>query len=112
MTVSVLPHAANPLDAELYTAAVCRPRSPGRTVQSNAPVNQQLLLHQHARETRAGWAWYTASVTDGYLNVQTHTTDDWWAAADTPAERAAEKGSEGVTGRVRGRDASDKTPQV
>jgi len=53
-TVSVLPHAANPLDAELYTAAVCRPRSPGRTVQSNAPVNQQLLLHQHARETRAG----------------------------------------------------------
>ena len=53
-TVSVQPHTVNPLDAELYTAAVFRPWSPGRTVHSNASVNQQLLLQQHARETRAG----------------------------------------------------------
>jgi len=36
-TVSVPPHAANPLDAELYTAVVCRPRSPGRTVHITHP---------------------------------------------------------------------------
>ena len=75
-TVSVPPHTANPLDAELYTVAVCRPRSPGRTVHSNASVNQQLLLHQHAGETRACWlsVIHRCDVTDGYLIVQSHTS--------------------------------------
>jgi len=50
-TVSVPPHAANPLDAELYTAVVCRPRS---HCSHNASVNKQLLLHQRAQERRAG----------------------------------------------------------
>ena len=36
MTVSVPPHAANPFGAELYTAVVCRPRSPDRADHSNA----------------------------------------------------------------------------
>ena len=75
----------------------------------NASANKQLLLHQRAQERRAGWAWYTASITDGYLNVQSHTNDEWWATADTPAEREPwGRGSDGVTSRVHGRDASDR----
>ena len=77
-TVFVPPHTANPLDAELYTAAVCRPRSPGRTVHSNASVNQRLLLRQRAGETTAT-CWlsviHRCDVINGNLSVQSHTSD-------------------------------------
>ena len=35
----MLPHSANPLNAELYTAALCCAQSPDHAVHSNASVN-------------------------------------------------------------------------
>jgi len=55
------------LDAELYTAAVCRARSPDCAVHSNASVNQQ-----RAAETRALNVIHRCDVIDGYLSVQSH----------------------------------------
>ena len=49
-TVSMPPHAANPLDAELYTAVVCRPRSPGRTVHITHPwINSCCCISVHRK---------------------------------------------------------------
>ena len=100
------PHAANPLDTELYTAAVCRARSPDCAVHSNASVNEQLLLHQHAGETCDGWAWYT----DVMSLMATLTFRVTPVTSDEPQqtlqlERAAGRGSDGW---VHSRDASDR----
>jgi len=93
----------------ITTAAVGRPRSPDCAVRSNASVNKRLLLHQRARETRAA-CWlsmiHRCDVTDGYLSVQSHTSDERWAAVDAPGrERVAGRGSDG---RVHGHHTSDR----
>ena len=102
------PRTANPLYAELFTAAVGRPRLPGSTVYSNASVNQRLLLHQHAGETTAT-CWlsviHRCDVIDGNLSVQSHTSDKWWAAADALARESQGGGNDG---QVHGRDTSDR----
>jgi len=79
---------------------------PVRTVQSNASENQQLLLHQHAGETRACWlsVIHRCDVTDGYLRVAPVISDE----PQQMLQAAPGRGSDGVTGRVLGRDASDK----
>jgi len=102
----VPPHTANPLYAELFTAAVGRPRLPGGTVYSNASVNQRLLLHQRAGETTAT-CWlsviHRCDVINGNLSVQSHTSDKWWAAANALARESQGGGNDG---QVHGRDTS------
>jgi len=50
----VLPHSANPLDAELYTAALCCAQSPDHAVHSNASVNTAAVASACRGNSRAG----------------------------------------------------------
>ena len=100
------PHAVNPRDAE-YTAAVGRPRSPDRTVHSNASVNQQLLLRQRAGKLAcAGWAWYTDAMSmTAILTFRVAPVMSDEPQQTLPPKRAAGRGSDG---RVHGRDESER----
>ena len=103
-------HAANPLEAELYTAAVCRPRLPDWAVQSNASVNHGCCcISMQGKLARAGCAWYTDVISLTAIltfRVAPVTSDE--PQQMLQPERAAGRGSDGVTGRVLGRGASDK----